>query len=103
VDGLQGDGEEPALVLWCIAEELRSLLQWRQDAGRDIRRLWRGGRRRQALLAQAAGRLPRARITELLTAAAHADLVVKGQRRGRAWDELARLAVAAAGAPLSVT
>ena len=103
VDGLEGEGEEPALVLWCLAEELRSLLQWRQDAGRDVRRLWRGGRRRQALLAQAAGRIPRARITELLAAAARADLIVKGQRRGRAWDELARLAVAAAGAPLSVT
>jgi hypothetical protein len=47
--------------------------------------------------------LPRARIIELMAAAGRADLVVKGQRRGRAWDELARLAVAAAGAPLSVT
>jgi len=104
VDGLAGEGEEPALVLWCLAEELRSLLQWRADLGRDsARRLWRGGRRRQALLAQAAARLPRARVTELLAAAARADLVVKGARRGQPWDELARLAVAAAGAPLSMT
>jgi DNA polymerase-3 subunit delta len=104
IEGLEQEGEEPTLVLWAIAEELRALLQWRPDSGRGTPgRLWRGGRRRQALLAQAARRLPRTRVEALLLAAQRADLLVKGARGARAWDELGRLAVATAGGALELS
>ena len=47
--GLEAEGEEPTLVLWCLAEELRALLQWSPRPARGApARLWRGGRRRQS-------------------------------------------------------
>ena len=76
LDGLAAEGEEPTLVLWCIAEELRSILQWTGQASGGARRLYRGGRRRK----------------ELLTAAARADGLIKGPRKDEAWGELARIA-----------
>lgn len=99
--GLEAEGEEPTLVLWCLAEELRAMLQWSPRPARGApARLWRGGKRRQDLLARASGRLPRARLEALLGEAAEADLLIKGLRRGRAWDALAVLAAGAAGARL---
>ena len=86
--GLAAEGEEPTLVLWCIAEELRSILQ----SGGNARRLFRGGRRRKELLAAAARRVPRRVALDLLGAAARADLLIKGPRKDEAWGELARIA-----------
>lgn len=99
LDGLAAEGEEPTLVLWCLAEELRALLQWSPQPQRGApSRLFRGGRRRQTVLGRAAQRLPRPRVRELLVAAAHADAVIKGAKRGDAWAELLRIAVGIAGA-----
>jgi DNA polymerase-3 subunit delta len=91
LDGLAAEGEEPTLVLWCVAEELRSILQWSPQPG-GARRLFRGGRRRKELLASAARRVPRATALALLDAAARADLLIKGPRKDEAWGELARIA-----------
>lgn len=99
LDGLAAEGEEPTLVLWCLAEELRSILQWTPQPQRGApSRLFRGGRRRQTFVGRAAQRLPRARVRELLLEAAHADAVIKGAKRGDAWAELLRIAVGIAGA-----
>ena len=92
LDGLEAEGEEPTLVLWCLAEELRSLLQWSPNPKPGARRLFRGGRRRKELLRSAAQRVPRARSLELLSAAARVDGLIKGPRKGEAWGELARIA-----------
>ena len=101
--GLEAEGEEPTLVLWTLAEELRTLLQWTPRAGKGSPgRLWRGGRRRQELVAQAARRLPRERVRSLLDAAGHTDLIIKGVRRGHAWDALATIAAAMAGVTAAV-
>lgn len=101
LEGLQAEGEEPTLVLWCLAEELRALMQWSPKPARPSPpRLWRGGRRRQDLLAGAARRIPRARVEALLAAAARTDEIIKGVRRGRPWDALATIAAGAAGADL---
>ena len=101
LDGLAAEGEEPTLVLWSLAEELRALLQWQPNPARGApARLFRGGRRRQSLLGEAARRLPRPRVRELLLDAAHADAVIKGGRRGEPWSELLRVAVGIAGASL---
>lgn len=92
LDGLAAEGEEPTLVLWCIAEELRSILQWTGQASGGARRLYRGGRRRKELLATAARRVPRRAAQELLAAAARTDGLIKGPRKDEAWGELARIA-----------
>jgi DNA polymerase-3 subunit delta len=89
------------LVLWCLTEELRALMQWsaRPEKGAPAR-LWRGGRRRQDLLARAARRLPRPQLERLLVNAARTDLMIKGIRPGRAWDELGLMAAGLAGVHL---
>ena len=93
MDGLAGDGDSLPLVLWCIAEEIRSVLQLSASDGQHgPGRLKRGGRRRMQLLARAAQRIPRAAALELLTAAARADGLAKGSDKGEAWDEVARIA-----------
>ncbi|HXQ30537.1 MAG TPA: DNA polymerase III subunit delta [Steroidobacteraceae bacterium] len=92
IDGLAAEGEEPTLVLWCIAEELRSILQWSAQPRGAARRLLRGGRRRQELLRSAHARVPRERAWELLGAAARIDALIKGPRKDEAWSALARVA-----------
>ncbi len=94
LDGLAADGDGVPLVLWCIAEEIRSVLQW-SGANQGYQgpiRLRRGGRRRAALLARAAQRVPRALALDLLTAAARADGLAKGAGKGEAWGEVTRIA-----------
>jgi DNA polymerase-3 subunit delta len=90
LDGLQGEGVEPTLVLWCIAEELRSILQWTPNGG--PRRLYRGGRARKDLLSRAHARVPRGQLQSLLEDAARIDGYIKGSRKDEAWGALARLA-----------
>ena len=92
LDGLAADGEGLPLVLWCIAEELRSVLQFPGPTGGYAARMSRGGRRRKELLARAARRVPRPIALELLVAATRADAMVKGARKDEAWGELTRVA-----------
>lgn len=91
LDGLEGEGEEPTLVLWCIAEELRSILQFSGSGYGGARRVQRGGRRRQELLRQARERVPREKLLALLASAGRLDAIIKGPRRDEAWGSLARL------------
>ena len=91
LEGLAAEGEEPTLVLWCVAEELRSILQWTPQAG-GAKRLYRGGRRRRELLASAARRIPKPKALELLMQATRIDGMIKGPRKGEAWGALARIA-----------
>ena len=91
LDGLAGEGEEPTLVLWCIAEELRSIVQLAQP-GPPARRILRGGRKRRSLLERARGRVPAARAWTLLERAARIDALIKGPRKAEGWGALARLA-----------
>ena len=71
--GLKAEGEEPTLILWSVGG------------------LW--SRNRQLLPAAAARFKPlgRAWFAQLNAHVARADQVIKGQRYGNAWDELALL------------
>ncbi len=100
LDGLAAEGEEPTLVLWCIAEELRSILQWTPGYG-GPKRLNRGGRRRKELLQSAHRRVPRERAWALLGDAARLDGIIKGPRKDEAWSSLARIATELCIAPLN--
>jgi DNA polymerase-3 subunit delta len=92
LDGLAADGDSVPLVLWCIAEEIRSVLQWTDARAQGSFRLKRGGKRRTTLLARAAQRVPRALALELLTAAARADGLAKSAGKSEAWGEVTRIA-----------
>jgi DNA polymerase-3 subunit delta len=105
LEGLRGEGEEPTLVLWTLAEEVRAVLQFNPNGDRGgPMRTWRGGPRRQRALAQAARRLgrERARLYQMLQFAGQTDLIVKGVRPGDTWGAFAQLTAALAGAPISL-
>ncbi len=96
LDGLRGEGEAPALVLWSIAEDLRALaaIQAGRETGRALDALMREQRlwgARQSAVQAALGRYRKPAIDAAMARAARADRMVKGVARGDAWEELARL------------
>ncbi|MDR9414114.1 MAG: DNA polymerase III subunit delta [Spiribacter sp.] len=98
---LRAEGEEPVLVLWGLAREIRVLtdLQAAQRPGGDrqaVLRRHRVWKNRQARLQQLAQEAPREAWAKLLSRAAAADRVLKGAERRRPWDELIELACDAA-------
>jgi DNA polymerase III subunit delta len=88
--GLKAEGEEPTLVLWSLWQELRMV--WSTLVpGAQVNGAW--SRNRQLLPVAAARFRPlgRAWFAQLNAHAARTDQVIKGQRFGNAWDELALL------------
>ena len=105
VDGLQGEGEALPLVLWAMADEIRTLLKIRAgvDAGRSVTQLCteqrvRGNRVR--LIETALRRLPLPFLEQTLQQAAQVDRMIKGLRArtfaGDAWDGILQLGLAIA-------
>jgi len=94
--GLREEGEEPVLVLWALARELRVLAELqetvhaggRPDAVFGRHRTWRN---RQGALWQLARRAPAGAWPRLVGRAAAVDRVLKGAAPGRPWDELLQL------------
>jgi DNA polymerase-3 subunit delta len=96
VEGLRGEGEAPAFVLWAIAEELRALgrVVAGLAAGRSIDELLRENRvwgPRQGAMKAAARRVKPAVIEQALAHAARIDRAVKGVGPGEPWDEFLKL------------
>ena len=96
LEGLQGEGAAPPLILWSITEEVRAigrvlavLAQGRplQQALRDAR--IRGPR--QQLIERNVGRFTATQIETALVHAARIDRMIKGLARGDVWDELLQL------------
>jgi len=105
LDGLRVEGEPLPLVLWVVAEELRTLLRAQEAVAagkpfgmvaRDLR-IWGP---REKLMPRALRRLPAARLAALLARCADIDRLVKGLaaplRDSDPWLELADVAVACA-------
>jgi DNA polymerase-3 subunit delta len=100
IDGLKGEGEALPLVLWAMAEEIRTLLKLKAGAaqGRPIGlllkeyRIWGA---REKLMEPALRRLKLATLEAALQEAAQIDKMVKGLRAkafaGDAWDALLQL------------
>lgn len=88
--GLKAEGEEPTLILWSLWQELR-MVWLTLVPGAPVNGIW--SRNRQLLPAAAARFKPlgRAWFAQLNAHVARADQVIKGQRYGNAWDELALL------------
>ena len=88
--GLKAEGEEPTLILWSLWQELR-MVWLTLVPGTQVGGIWS---RNRNLMPAAAARfkpLGRAWFAQLNAQAARTDQVVKGQRHGNAWDELALL------------
>ena len=97
LDGLQGEGTAPPLVLWAMAEEIRAIgkIVTGADSGKPVSMLLREARiwgpSHQNLMQQHLPRFTLAQVTEALRHAATIDRMIKGLIRGDVWDELLQL------------
>jgi DNA polymerase-3 subunit delta len=102
IQRLRVEGEQPVLVLWGLARDLRVLadLQLTQSASARTaevmsrHRVWKN---RQSVLERLAHSAPRYAWAKLLARAAAADRAIKGAEARRPWDELVELSTRAAG------
>jgi DNA polymerase-3 subunit delta len=102
LEGLKGEGEALPLVLWAVAEEIRTLLKLKagMDQGRPLGALLKEHRiwgPRERMMEPALRRLSLATLNAALQDAAQVDKMVKGLRAtayaGDAWDALLQLAL----------
>ncbi len=102
IEGLRGEGEAPNLVLWALAEDLRTLtrIQSGLEAGRPMETLLRENRvwgPRQALMRSAVQRHAREVLEQALLCAAAIDRTIKGVGKGEPWDRFILLGLELAG------
>ena len=93
LDGLQGEGAAPPLVLWAVSEEARAMARVRSltDRGVPVPQAMRDARiwgARQKLLPQALRKLNQQQLLRSLGRAAEIDRMVKGLAKGDVWDSL---------------
>lgn len=100
LEGLQGEGEALPLVLWAVAEEIRTLLKLKSGmaAGRPLGALLKEYRiwgPRERLMEPALRRVKLETLQAALQQAAQIDKMVKGLRSrqfaGDAWDAMLQL------------
>jgi len=97
LDGLQGEGAAPPLVLWALTEEIRAVakLLAALAAGRPVQqamreaRIW--GPARQNLMQRHIKRFTAQQAEAALMHAAAIDRMIKGIAKGDVWDELLQL------------
>jgi len=97
LDGLQGEGVAPPLVLWALTEEIRAVakLLAALAAGRPVQqamreaRIW--GPARQHLMQRHIKRFTTQQAETALMHAASIDRMIKGLAKGDVWDELLQL------------
>jgi DNA polymerase-3 subunit delta len=98
--GLRREGVQPVLVCWALSREITLLARLacavdrgeRLDAAFARAGVWR---RRQPVLKRALARWDSARLAGLMARAASVDRVIKGGERGRPWEALTGLLLAA--------
>lgn len=104
LDGLRAEGEAEPLVLWALADAVRSLTwlaeaRTRGEGGSQTMRALRIYPPRDRLYEQALRRATTEILGDALQRAALTDRIVKGVAQGDAWAEMARIATTIAGAP----
>jgi DNA polymerase-3 subunit delta len=102
LEGLKGEGEALPLVLWAVAEEIRTLLKLKaaMAQGRPLGVLFKEYRiwgPRERMMEPALRRLSLATLERALQDAAQVDKMIKGLRArsfaGDAWDAMLQLAL----------
>lgn len=98
LEGLKGEGAATPLVLWSMANEIRTLALVRaaMDAGQSAEAALKAERvfgPRQALIRRAVQRLKSGTLRAALMHAARIDRLVKGLGHGDVWDEFLQLAL----------
>jgi DNA polymerase III subunit delta len=96
LSGLKAEGEEPTLILWSLCQELR-MVWLTLVPGAQVNGIWSRNRQHLPAAAMRFKPLGRAWFAQLNAHAARTDQVIKGQRQGNAWDELALLVAGFAG------
>lgn len=105
LDGLKGEGEALPLVLWAVAEEIRTLLKLKAGMaqGRPLGALMKENRiwgPRERTIEPALRRLAQPLLERALQEAAQVDKMIKGLRAkghaGDAWDAMLQLALTVA-------
>jgi DNA polymerase-3 subunit delta len=91
--GLRAEGEAPHLVLWSLAEEIRTLyrLGLGKQRGTPSAQLFKELRiwgEKQKLVEPALARVKAAQLKAALAQAALIDQMNKGVAKGEVWDEL---------------
>lgn len=100
--GLRGEGTEPAIALWALAREIRTLYEVQSDcdSGKspqqalNERRVWKT---RMPLMQAALSRHSSASLAALIEEAALVDGSIKGYADRNPWDRLERLVTAMCG------
>ncbi len=96
LEGLQGEGMAESLVLWQICEEIRALfrvldgMKKGKNQAQALRDAHVWGKRQSPVL-KACGRASMEMLEGMLVKASGIDLIIKGLRKGDAWDELLQL------------
>lgn len=99
LEGLQGEGSAPPLVLWALANEIRTLatLSAGVAAGQPLAALMKSERifddRRRQAIQRALPRLSESSLRAALLHAARIDRLIKGLAPGDVWDEFLQLAL----------
>lgn len=98
LEGLKGEGAATPLVLWNMANEIRTLANVRtaMDAGQSVDAALKAERvfgPRQQLIKRAVQRLKSGGLRAALLHAARIDRLAKGIGRGDIWDEFLQLAL----------
>ncbi len=107
VFGLKAEGVEAVLMLWALQREIRSLYKIQEEmfSGSNLnsamaaQRVWD---KRKPLISRAIQRGSLAKSRKWLQHCQQLDCIIKGQRTGKAWDELLELALEVAGQPLLI-
>ena len=102
LEGLEADGEEPVMLLWMLADDIRTLirltaaLKQGQTVAqvRNSLRLWGS---KQQLAPLAVRRIPTPRLIAALQECARIDRIIKGAETGEAWPAIRQLMVSLAG------
>lgn len=98
LSGLRAEGAGPPLVLWVLAEDVRTMLRVHAAASRGLPqaqtlrelRVWG---ERQTAMQRCLRRVTRATLERALAHAARIDRIVKGVAPGNFWDEIQDLAL----------
>lgn len=105
VQGLRAEGEAPPLVLWSLADAIRSLLKLHaaRQAGQALNQAMRAARifgPRERLFEGALRRLPASVCETALQQAAQTDRIAKGVHPGDVWHAIERIVLTLSGVPL---